>query len=272
MLQQPDRYQMAAEKFAELVQVMARLRAPGGCPWDQKQTFDTIKNYLLEETYEVMDAIDEGDWKGLEEELGDLLLQPVFFAEMASEKGLFDIAGSLDAINQKLIRRHPHIFADAHAETPEDVKQRWDEIKQQEKASKGVVESSSVLDAVPRNLPALVEAEKIGKKAAAEGFDWPDVEGALEKLKEEAGELVEARQQANQSHTEHEVGDLLFALVNVARYLNVDPEQALRKASGRFRKRFRHVEEGVKAEGGVMKDTPLERLEDFWQEAKRAEV
>ncbi len=263
---------MAAEKFAELVQVMARLRAPGGCPWDQKQTFDTIKNYLLEETYEVMDAIDEGDWKGLEEELGDLLLQPVFFAEMASEKGLFDIAGSLDAINQKLIRRHPHIFADAHAETPEDVKQRWDEIKQQEKASKGVVESSSVLDAVPRNLPALVEAEKIGKKAAAEGFDWPDVEGALEKLKEEAGELVEARQQANQSHTEHEVGDLLFALVNVARYLNVDPEQALRKASGRFRKRFRHVEEGVKAEGGVMKDTPLERLEDFWQEAKRAEV
>jgi MazG family protein len=258
MLQHPDRFQMAAEKFGELVKVMARLRAPGGCPWDQKQSFASIKSYLLEETYEVMDAIDEGDWKGLEEELGDLLLQPVFFAEMAAEKGLFDIAGSLDAINQKLIRRHPHVFADALAETPEDVKQRWDEIKK--------------LDAVPRNLPALVEAEKIGKKAAASGFDWPDVDGALEKLKEEAGELVEARQQENQAHTEHEVGDLLFAVVNVARYLDVDPEQALRKASSRFRKRFRHVEEAVKAERGVMGETPLERLEDFWQDAKRHEL
>ncbi len=263
---------MAAEKFGELVKVMARLRAPGGCPWDQKQSFASIKSYLLEETYEVMDAIDEGDWKGLEEELGDLLLQPVFFAEMAAEKGLFDIAGSLDAINQKLIRRHPHVFADALAETPEDVKQRWDEIKKQEKVAQGVAESGSVLDAVPRNLPALVEAEKIGKKAAASGFDWPDVDGALEKLKEEAGELVEARQQENQAHTEHEVGDLLFAVVNVARYLDVDPEQALRKASSRFRKRFRHVEEAVKAERGVMGETPLERLEDFWQDAKRHEL
>jgi len=169
----------AGQKFAQLVEVMAKLRAPGGCPWDRKQTFDTIKSYLLEEAYEVMDAIDRRDWPSLEEELGDLLLQPIFFAEMAREQGLFSIADSIDAINEKLVRRHPHVFGNAHAETPEDVKVRWDEIKKQEKGS---VPDSSVLDVVPRNLPALMEAEKIGHKAAATGFEWPDIEGVLDKL------------------------------------------------------------------------------------------
>jgi MazG family protein len=266
-----DRFQAAGEKFQELVKVMARLRAPGGCPWDRKQTFDTIKSYLLEETYEVMDAIDARDWKGLEEELGDLLLQPVFFAEMSTEAGGFTIGDSLDRINQKLIRRHPHVFGDGNADTPEEVLKRWNEIKQEEKAERGLKPSESILDGVPRSLPALVEAEKIGKKAAGEGFDWPNMEGALEKLKEEADELEAARGTSNQEHIEHELGDLLFTVVNMARHLKVDPEQALRKANGRFRYRFGGVEKAAAASGVAIKETPLEKLEEYWQQAKRTE-
>ena len=232
----------AGQKFAKLVQIMARLRASGGCPWDIKQTFDTIKPYLLEETYEVIDAIDRRDWRGLEEELGDLLLQPVFFAEMANEQGLFSICDSLDAINRKLVRRHPHVFGDAYAETPEDVKKRWDEIKTQEKAEQGAVPAASVLDGVPRNLPALMEAEKISHKAAGVGFEWPAIDGVVEKVREEAEELAAARASEDHDHIEHELGDLLFTVVNLARFLKVDPEQALRKTSARFRRRFAHVE------------------------------
>jgi MazG family protein len=264
-----DRFEAAGEKFEELVRLMARLRAPGGCPWDRKQTFDTIKSYLLEEAYEVMQAIDERDWNGLQEELGDLLLQPVFFAEMAAEEGRFSVADSLDRINQKLIRRHPHIFGDARAETPEDVKKRWDEIKKEEKVEQGIAAAESVLDGVPRALPALMECEKIGRKAAELGFDWPDMDGVLEKLKEEAEELAEAREAADQAHVEHELGDLLFTVVNVARYLKVDAEQALRKANSRFRWRFREVERSAGEAGVAMKETPLEKLEEFWQAAKR---
>jgi MazG family protein len=252
----------AGQKFAQLVEVMAKLRAPGGCPWDRKQTFDTIKSYLLEEAYEVMDAIDRRDWPSLEEELGDLLLQPVFFAAMAEEQGLFSIVDSLDAINEKLVRRHPHVFGDAQAETPEDVKLRWDEIKKQEKAP---APNASALDAVPRNLPALMEAEKIGHKAAATGFEWPNIEGVLDKLREEAGELAQARESKDREHIEHELGDLLFTFVNLARVLKVDPEQALRKTSSRFRSRFAYVET-ERVEGDS-----LEKLEELWQRAKRHE-
>jgi nucleoside triphosphate diphosphatase len=266
-----ERSKAAGEKFADLVEIMAQLRAPGGCPWDRKQTFDTIKAYLLEESYEVMDAIDRRDWPGLAEELGDLMLQPVFFAEMAAEDGLFDIRDSLEAINQKLIRRHPHIFADAVAETPEDVKQRWDEIKKQEKDTKGHPEHESVLGGVPRNLPSLVEAEKISQKAAGAGFEWPDVGGVLEKLQEEAQELAAARESAQQSEIEHEIGDLLFTVVNLARFLNVDPEQALRKTNARFRARFAHLERSISATGGTLNDTPLDRMEELWGEAKQLE-
>lgn len=261
----------AGERFAELVRIMARLRAPGGCPWDRKQTFDTIKSYLLEETYEVMDAIDLRDWDGLKEELGDLMLQPVFFAQMARDEGLFDIADSLQAINNKLIRRHPHVFADAIAQTPEDVKQRWDEIKTQEKSEQGIAVAESLLDGVPRSLPALVEAEKISKKAADVGFEWPDINGVIEKLQEEAAELAGARDTADKAHIEHEIGDMLFTLVNVARFLKIDPEQALRKTNARFRQRFQFVEREVKASGANMAETPLDRMEELWQTAKRTE-
>ena len=261
----------AGEKFGELVAVMERLRAPDGCPWDRKQTFDTIKTYLLEETYEVMDAIDRQDWEGLKEELGDLLLQPVFFAEMAREQGLFTIADSLDAINQKLIRRHPHVFADAQADTPEDVKVRWDEIKKQEKAEKGHAAAASVLDGVPRNLPALVEAEKISAKAAGVGFEWPTIDGVLEKLQEEAAELVEAREHAGQAEIEHEIGDLLFTVTNLARFLKVDPEQALRKTNARFRRRFGYVEREIADAEEASGEVSLERMEELWQRAKTEE-
>ena len=246
---------------------MARLRAPGGCPWDRKQTFDTIKSYLLEETYEVMDAIDTENWPGLSEELGDLLLQPVFFAEMATERGLFTISDALDAINLKLIRRHPHVFADAFAQTAEDVKQRWDEIKKKEKAQP----DGPVLNDVPRNLPALVEAQKISNKAADLGFEWPDISGVIEKLQEESAELALARESADQEHVANEIGDLLFTLVNLARFLKVDAEQALRKTNARFRERFAHVEKGIANDGATFSNTPLERMEELWQEAKGAE-
>lgn len=250
---------------------MEKLRAPGGCPWDRKQTIETIKTYLLEETYEVLDAIDRKDWDGLKEELGDLLLQPVFFAEMAREQGLFTIADSLDAINNKLIRRHPHVFGDAQAETPEDVKQRWDEIKKQERAEKGEAETVSVLESVPRNLPALIEAEKIGAKAAQVGFEWPSVDGVTEKLQEEAAELAEAREKSSREEMEHELGDLLFTVVNLARFLKVDPEQALRKTNARFRSRFGYVEREIAAAGETISESSLDRMEELWQRAKREE-
>jgi MazG family protein len=256
----------AGAQFSELIQIMAKLRAPGGCPWDRKQSFDSIKPYLLEETYEVMDAIDLRDWPGLTEELGDLLLQPVFFAEMAREEGHFHIGDSLRAINSKLIRRHPHVFADGSAETPDDVKRKWDEIKQQEKGGKA--ETASSLAGVPRSLPALVEAEKISDKAAAKGFEWPEIDGVLEKLREEAEELAAARTNMDHASIEHEVGDLLFTLANIARFLKVDPEQALRKANGRFRSRFAFVEQQVVASGKTLEEASLEQMEEFWQQAK----
>jgi tetrapyrrole methylase family protein / MazG family protein len=261
-------FREAGAKFEQLVEVISRLRAPGGCPWDRKQTFDTIKSYLLEETYEVMDAIDARDWRGLVEELGDLLLQPVFLAEMAAEQGLFTISDSLDAINEKLVRRHPHVFGNAVAETPEDVKQHWDEIKKQEKTAQASSGSESVLDGVPRNLPALVEAEKISQKAASLGFEWPDIGGVVEKLQEEAAELAKAKQSGDQQHIEDEIGDLLFTIVNLARFLKVDPEQALRRTNMRFRKRFAHVERKVRA---ASVEISLEQMEELWQEAKRLE-
>jgi MazG family protein len=259
-------------KFLQLVQIMERLRRPDGCPWDLKQTFDTIKPYLLEETYEVMDAIDRRDWPQLAEELGDLMLQPVFFAQIASDEGLFTISDSLDAINQKLVRRHPHVFGDAQAETAEDVKIRWEEIKQQEKAGKGTVsEKASVLDDVPRAVPALVEASQISKKAAATGFEWPDINGVVEKVHEEVCELAAARGQMRHDQIEHELGDLLFTLANVARFLKVDPEQALRKTNARFRSRFGHMERELAGAGAKLEETPLERLEELWQHAKQHE-
>jgi MazG family protein len=254
----------AGSGFARLVEIMARLRAPGGCPWDREQDFDTIKPYLLEETYEVMDAIDARDWKGLAEELGDLLLQSVFFAQMASEAGHFDITDSLDAINRKLVRRHPHVFADGEARTPDDVKRRWDEIKAAEKPR-----PKGLLGDIPRAFPALVEAQQIAGRAAGAGFDWENTEQVLDKLKEELGELESARRNGSRDAMEGEIGDLLFVIVNIARFLKVDPEQALRQTNAKFRSRFAYVESGLAAQGKSPREATIDEMESLWQEAKR---
>jgi len=255
------------ERFERLVHIMARLRAPNGCPWDREQNFDTIKRYLLEEAYEVMDSIDQRDWKGLEEELGDLMLQPVFFAQMATEAGYFAIDDSLDAINEKLIRRHPHIFGDAQADTADDVKKRWDEIKAEEKPADP---KQGLLDRIPRSVPALVEAQAIAAKAAGAGFDWDNVEQVIEKLHEELDELKEARRDG--SDIEGELGDMLFVIVNMARFLKVDSEQALRKTNAKFRRRFSHVENGLREQGKNPSNATIAEMEALWQDAKRTET
>jgi len=241
---------------------MARLRAPGGCPWDREQTFDTIKPYLLQESYEVMDAIDRRDWQELTGELGDLMLQAVFFSQMAAEEGHFTIKDALRSINEKLIRRHPHVFGEENAATAGDVLKRWDEIKASEKDKK----PQGLLDAVPRALPALVEAEQISTRAANKGFDWRNVNEVLAKLDEERAELAAA---GSQSEFEDELGDMLFTIVNLARFLKVDPEQALRRTNAKFRQRFARVEQGVEASGKTWKETPIEEMEAYWQAAKK---
>lgn len=248
---------------------MARLRAPGGCPWDREQTFDTIKPYTLEETYEVLDAIDKRDWTELADELGDFMLQAVFYAQMAAEAGHFTIEDSLNAINEKLIRRHPHIFGDANAETAEAVKKQWDEIKLEEKQAKKAGETL-LLDGVPRAMPALGQAAQISAKAAGVGFDWPGPEQVLDKLREELAELEEARRDSREA-VEQEIGDILFTIVNLARVLRVDPEQALRKTNTKFRRRFNHVEAGVRANGRRLNEATLDEMERLWQEAKLEE-
>src|SRR5215471_15727836 len=254
----------AGEKFQRLVDLMARLRAPGGCPWDREQTFDSIKPYTLEETYEVLDAIDRRDWREVAEELGDLLLQAVFYAQMATEQGLFQIGDSLDAINEKLIRRHPHVFGDGSAESAGDVKRIWGEIKAAEKKDKGA-EAATLLGGVPRALPALVEAQQIASRAAGVGFDWENAGQVIEKLHEELAEF----QAAAPEQVEDELGDMLFVLVNLARFVKVDPEQALRRTNDKFRRRWSHIEARLSERGKKPAESTIDEMEALWQEAKR---
>jgi MazG family protein len=256
------------EKFEQLVSIMARLRAPGGCPWDREQTFETIKPFLLEETYEVMNAIDARNWAELADELGDILLQVVFFSEMAAEAGYFNIEDPIDAVNAKLIRRHPHVFADETAHTEGDVRKRWSEIKAEEKKEKGIA-AGGLLDSIPRALPALVEAQQIASRAAGVGFDWPNIQEVLQKLDEERQEFEAVMAEGPREHIEDELGDLLFVIVNLARFVKVDPEQALRKSNAKFRERFSHVEKGIADRGKQFSDTTIAEMEELWQEAKR---
>lgn len=259
----------AGDKFERLTEIMARLRSPEGCPWDRAQDFDTIKPYLLEETYEVLDAIDARDWPALKEELGDLLLEAVFFGQMAKDAGLFRIEDSLDAINAKLVRRHPHVFGTGTANTPDEVKQRWDEIKAEEKKERNEAQAG-LLESVPRSLPALVEATQLTSRASGVGFDWTQADEVLEKLDEELGELAEARANgAPHEEIENELGDLLFVIVNLARFLKVDPEQALRKTNRKFRDRFGYVERSLNSAGKAPAEATLEEMEALWQESKQ---
>ncbi len=259
----------SADKFRRLVDIMARLRAPGGCPWDREQTMDTIKPYVLEETYEVLEAIDSRDWAALAEELGDLMLQAVFLSQIAAEEGRFSIDTALDAIAEKLIRRHPHVFADGDAKTPDEVKQRWDEIKREEKREKGD-SHTALLAPVSRSQPALMEAQQLTSRAASVGFDWKNPDQVLAKLDEELKELAEARSQGPREAVGEEVGDLLFVLVNLARLLKVDAEQALRGTNAKFRDRFGYVERKLAAGGKPLAEAGLAEMDRLWEEAKKS--
>jgi len=258
----------AGEKFQQLVDIMARLRGPEGCPWDREQTFDTIKPYTLEETYEVLDAIDRRDWRELAEELGDFMLQAVFYAQMASEQALFRIDDALEAVNEKLVRRHPHVFADETARHPDDVLEIWGKAKAREKAAKGR-QNDGLLASVPRSLPALVEAQQISSRAAKVGFDWENPDQVLEKLHEELAEIDDARRAARQGELEGEIGDLLFVVVNLARFFKVDPEQALRRTNAKFRERFAYMERRLAEQGKSPAEATIGEMEALWQEAKQ---
>jgi XTP/dITP diphosphohydrolase/ATP diphosphatase len=265
--------------FAEAAAIMARLRGEGGCPWDRDQTFDSVRRYTLEETYEVFDAIERRDWPNLREELGDLLLQVLFYAQMADEAGYFNIADVLETLNAKLIRRHPHVFgelAGTNIQT-EGVLANWEEFKRQERAEKSqqgdASQAPSLMDAVPRNLPANVEAQKIGSKAAKVGFDWPDIAGLFAKLEEETAELrreLDATE-ANKGRIEAEAGDLLFTAVQIARRVDADAEMSLRATNARFRKRFAAMEAAAAAQGKRLEELSADTLEALWQTAKDLE-
>lgn len=253
--------------MTRLVEVMDRLLAPDGCPWDREQTLETLRPFLVEETYEVLDALANGDVRGHCEELGDLLMQVVFHAAIRRGERAFDIDDVCNGISDKLVHRHPHVFADAHAETSEEVLAQWEAIKTAEKAAKGV-RTDRILSGVKPG-PALARAQKIGTKAAKVGFDWPDVEGSIAKIEEEVREVREVVDGAHDKRN-HEIGDLLFAVVNVARKLGVDAEQALVDATRRFQTRFEFVEDRLSDRGKTPRSSTLEEMDALWNDAKRS--
>ena len=255
--------------ITRLLQIMARLRDPnGGCPWDLEQTFSTIAPYTIEEAYEVADAIERDDLAALRGELGDLLFQVVFHAQMASERGAFAFDDVAAAICDKLERRHPHVFGDARIDSAAAQTVAWEEQKRLERERAG----ASVLDDVPLALPALTRANKLGKRAALVGFEWPDVAGALDKLDEELGELrAEVAGSAGEAEIQNELGDVLFCVVNVCRYLKIDPETALRGANAKFERRFGHVERRLREQGRSTREASLEEMDRLWDEGKEQE-
>lgn len=285
------------ERFEHAVAIMERLRAPGGCPWDREQTFDSIKPYTLEETYEVLEAIDNRDWPELAGELGDLLLQVLFYAEMAKEQSSFSIDDVLERLSSKLINRHPHVFGEVKADTSAEVKRNWEALKVEERKKRAAEEGAaqtekhSILSGVSSAMPSLLEAQKLSSRAAQVGFDWPNIDGLFDKLREESDEL---REQLNefpapgpqprgrgvagsgraavpeqlQARLEEEVGDLFFVLVNVARYLSVDPESALRKTNRKFKRRFQWMEDRLHESARSAEQVSMDELESLWQRAK----
>jgi len=299
------RMSSTGDRFERAVSIMERLRAPGGCPWDREQTFDSIKPYTLEETYEVLEAIDNRDWPELAGELGDLLLQVLFYAEMAKEQSSFSIDDVLDRLSAKLIYRHPHVFADVKADTSAEVKRNWEALKLEERKKRQntdtegnavlpEAENRSILAGVSSAMPSLLEAHKLSSRAAQAGFDWPNVEGLFDKLNEETNELREQLKEfpapgprpqgrgiagsgrasvpeALQARLEEEVGDLFFVLVNIARYLSLDPESALRKTNRKFKRRFQWMEERLHLSGRSPDQASMEELESLWQQAKAQE-
>ncbi len=261
----------AGALFARFVELIARLRAPGGCPWDREQTHETVKPMTIEEAYEVAHAIDERDDDELLGELGDLLLQVVFHANIAEERGAFRLKQIIERVSEKMVRRHPHVFGDDSASTSGEVLRSWEAIKAQEREAKGK-DDESMLDSVHKGLPAVMEAFQMTTKVSRVGFDWKQADDALVKLDEEAAELREAiKEKADAAKVAEEVGDLLFVAVNVARLTGVDPESALKAANRKFRRRFRHIEGRLRNDGRKPADATLEEMDHLWDEAKRLE-
>jgi tetrapyrrole methylase family protein/MazG family protein len=250
--------------FDTLMELMRRLRAPGGCPWDAEQTHESLKRYLLEETYEVMEAIDAGSVPMMKEELGDLLLQVVFHAVIAEESGKFDMNGIIETLNDKLIRRHPHVFADLEVKDIDQLIENWEKIKKKEKGAA----RKSALSGVPSHLPALLKAHKISEKAARVGFDWSRADEVFAKVLEELKEFEETMLDGNQERMEAELGDLLFAIANLGRFLSLNPEDALRKTIARFMRRFEHIENSLHKSNREIGDASLYEMEKLWEEAK----
>ena len=278
-MQRPGR-RSAGSLFEALVALQARLRAPNGCPWDREQTHQTLRTYLIEEAYEVLEALESGDDRKFQDELGDLLLQVVFHAELAREGGRFDISDVIEAIRSKLVRRHPHVFGKVHARTSADVLKNWEQLKAEERReeaspsqsraqSPAKASSASLLEGIPKTLPAVLEAYQLTRRAARIGFDWEDFAGLAAKLGEETAELREAADSADARRQEEEAGDLLFVAVNVARYLGVDPEIALKRANRKFAARFRAMEEAAARSGRALADVPRAEMEALWDAAKR---
>jgi len=262
-------------RFERLVEIMSTLRGPNGCPWDKEQDFNSLKPMLVEEVYEVLEAIDLVDFDAVAEELGDLLLHIVFQAQLGREQGVFDINTVVQKISDKLIRRHPHVFGNESAGTAAEVIKNWEAIKAQEKAEKlnrRSPEQRSLLEGIPSKLPAIHEAHQISARAARVGFDWPDIEGIFDKLQEEVRELKEViAQDANhpeRDRLEDEIGDLLFVIVNIARYLKIDSESALKRANRKFKSRFQYMEGELARRGKTIEESNLDEMETLWQRAK----
>src|SRR5258706_6785465 len=263
-----------SKSFDELVAIMARLRAPGGCPWDAEQTYQSLSQYLIEEAYETFDAIQEADQTGdtanLREELGDLLLQVVFHSTIGAERGDFTIDDVADGVTQKLTLRHPHVFGDTKFARAQDVLDNWDQLKADERAASGKVEKTreSILDEVPVHFPALLEGLKITKKAAKVGFDWENADQIFDKLNEEIAELKEAISEGETENADEEIGDLLFVVMNLARHLNIEPETALKKTNRKFRQRFKFIEDELKNMDKDLESSTLTEMDDLWNQAK----
>jgi tetrapyrrole methylase family protein/MazG family protein len=260
---------MHKELFDQLVQVFAALRSENGCPWDREQTHESIKPDLIEETYEVIEAIDAGDATKLREEIGDLLANVMLHAQIARDEGEFDISDVIKTLTEKLIRRHPHVFGDQEANNADQVVKNWEQIKRSES---GYEDRKSALDGVPDHLPNLQRAQKLQRKAARVGFDWNNVSDVLPKIDEEIAELKENIQDGNREEIELEIGDLLFSIVNLCRFLDVQAEEALRKASRKFVRRFKAMEEELERRGDSFKDYDLAGLDEIWDKAKEGEV